>query len=414
VKTRKGLFYQGGPFLIAILIVVLVFVYPNGKASLSAHEKERVAVSSHTNVLIGNYIKNATMEDKMYIPYFGSSELRRIDEFHPSVLAKKYDRDYRPFLFGKAGTQSLTHYGFLISMKDELRGKKAIFIVSPQWFVPGGVPEAYFKMYFSPLQMYDNLIAMKKPNDGDRYYATRLLRYGFIQQQSILCDILREVEKGVAPKGFHKLYCQIQYELLMQEDQIYGRIGIPQRDLKQYTKGLPDEYSLRKLDELARRIGEASSTNNDFQIKNSFYKKRLSMDIKRLHNAQKSYDYTKSLEFGDFELVLSKMAELDMDVLFILPPVNGLWSDYTGFSQDMLQEWAKKIRFQLEDQGFTNILDLTTKYREDYFMQDTIHLGWRGWVAIDERSFPFLENKTETTRRYEIKKSYFEKEWANQ
>ena len=40
-----------------------------------------------------------------------------------------------------------------------------------------------------------------------------------------------------------------------------------------------------------------------------------------------------------------------------------------------------------------NIADLSTKGNQPYFMEDTIHLGWRGWLAADEYIQPFLDSK---------------------
>ena len=62
-------------------------------------------------------------------------------------------------------------------------------------------------------------------------------------------------------------------------------------------------------------------------------------------------------EYGDFQVALEQLAEKNVDVLFVIPPVNKRWSDYTGLSQDMLQQVARKLKYQLQEQGFTNIAD---------------------------------------------------------
>ena len=69
----------------------------------------QAASSMSANVLKGENIKNEAMAEN-YVPFIGSSELSRMDAFHPSVLAQKYHRNYRPFLMGMAGTQDLTHF----------------------------------------------------------------------------------------------------------------------------------------------------------------------------------------------------------------------------------------------------------------------------------------------------------------
>ena len=42
----------------------------------------------------------------------------------------------------------------------------------------------------------------------------------------------------------------------------------------------------------------------------------------------------------------------------------------------------KKFRYQLESQGFTNIADFSKKGGDPYFVKDTIHIGWLGWLAF--------------------------------
>ena len=70
--------------------------------------------------------------------------------------------------------------------------------------------------------------------------------------------------------------------------------------------------------------------------------------------------------------------------IFIIPPVNKKWMDYAGLREDMYQQTVQKIRYQLESQGFTNIADFSKDGGEAFFMKDTIHLGWLGWLAFDK------------------------------
>lgn len=88
--------------------------------------------------------------------------------------------------------------------------------------------------------------------------------------------------------------------------------------------------------------------------------------------------------------------------MFIIPPVNEKWSDYTGLSQEMLQGFAKKIKFQLNSQGFNRIADFVNQAGTNYFMEDTIHLGWKGWLAADQQIRPFLEENHITASKYHL------------
>lgn len=50
---------------------------------------------------------------------------------------------------------------------------------------------------------------------------------------------------------------------------------------------------------------------------------------------------------------------------------------------------------------------MTDKANEPYFMQDTIHLGWKGWLTADQYIQPFLENKQPVEVNYQINNSKF-------
>ena len=45
-------------------------------------------------------------------------------------------------------------------------------------------------------------------------------------------------------------------------------------------------------------------------------------------------------------------------------------------------------------------------------MQDTIHLGWNGWLAFDKAVHPFL-TKEEPTPTYQLNNQFFSQDWAN-
>jgi D-alanine transfer protein len=146
---KKKLLLAIGPFLAALMIIGFIVFSPiNLFQKPSEKAIHRSASSMSVNVLKGNALKNEAMASGHYLPFFGSSELSRVNEFHPSVLAQKYNRDYEPYLLGAAGTQYLTHYFMLNSMKQELKGKKVVFVISPQWLVKDGVGDPKFSLFY--------------------------------------------------------------------------------------------------------------------------------------------------------------------------------------------------------------------------------------------------------------------------
>ena len=143
-----------------------------------------------------------------------------------------------------------------------------------------------------------------------------------------------------------------------------------------------------------------------------YWNKRLKDNYRQLKGRQAKFNYLASPEYSDFELVLNQFALDKTDVLFVIPPVNRQWSQYTGLSLKMLAQFDNKIKYQLQSQGFNNIVDLSKDGGEKYFMQDTIHLGWRGWLKLDQAVKPFLTKK-QPAPNYRINDYFYSPKWQN-
>ncbi|EOT40350.1 D-alanyl-lipoteichoic acid biosynthesis protein DltD [Enterococcus columbae] len=403
-----------GPICAALVLLAGLFFSPIDFHLVNQKEISQAATSMSAQVIKGNAIKNRAFEEKHYVPFFGSSELSRISAFHPSTLAEKYQRGYVPFLLGAPGTQSLTHFLMLQSMGKELSDKKIVFVLSPQWFVPTGVTTDYFDRYFSKQQTYQWLAQLTTINQEDQYFAKRLLNYQMVQKDWLLYPALQKVANGQYPSHLQLLASQLMENFYKHEDQLFGGLDLisKQEPIEKAKRILPKAYSYEKLDQLAYQIGSKRVGNTPFMIDRHYYQHKIRPLLHELKGAQQTFDYRYSPEFSDFELVLATMAKYHIQPLFIIPPVNQEWSNYTGLSQEMLQQFAEKIKFQLTSQGFTNIADFTNQANTPYFLQDTIHLGWRGWLASDQYIRPFLmQSMVNQAPKYKIQDYFFSNQW---
>ncbi|MDR0886922.1 MAG: D-alanyl-lipoteichoic acid biosynthesis protein DltD [Clostridiales Family XIII bacterium] len=393
-KLKRRFLFAILPLILAFVLLGSVFIVPFHLGDVSSKKTMRAASSISSSIYKSNLIKKQAMRAPEYVPFIGSSELNRFDITHPSVLAAKYNRDYTPFLLGSAGTQSLSHFLMLYSMRDVLEDKKAVFIVSPQWFQKKGIDEGSFEGSYSPLQLYEWLCDANPADKGSQYFASRMLTFDFIAQDATLKSSLEYLSSGRRPTKNLLKHCALQKSLLKKEDSFFGRYFPESHEQKiaKRAKQLPAQYDYETIKKVAAKYAKKEANNNPYLIKNSFYNIRIKPVEKRLKNSQTKLDYRSSPEFGDFELVLSQFAENNMDVMFIFPPINSRWTAHTGLSDEMLQAFYEKLATQLNDQGFTNIVDLSNCGKEPYFMEDTIHLGWLGWLAMDKAVEPFLAN----------------------
>ncbi|HCM86268.1 MULTISPECIES: D-alanyl-lipoteichoic acid biosynthesis protein DltD [Enterococcus] len=411
---KKKLFGIFGPILLATVLLVLLFFSP---FKINSNDPKLIKAASSSmagNVLRGNSITKEALSTDNYVPFFGSSELSRISPFHPSVLAEKYDRGYTPFLMGAPGTQSLTQFMMMQSLGNELKDRKVVFIISPQWFVKQGIKRDYFDAYYSPEQTLNWLLNLKKVQASDQYLAHRLTHYGVVKKDERLERMLDAVMDGQLPDKTDITFSKLKLNMLEREDELFSTIGMisKQDAIDKNVSALPENYDQHELNTLANRSGKRATEGNEFGIQQRFYKQRIKPHMNLLADSQKNWDYRYSPEFSDFQLALDQLAKEHTDALFIIPPVNGRWAKFTGLSDEMLQQFSNKIKYQLTSQGFTNIADYTNQQNTPYFMQDTIHLGWKGWLAADQKVAPFLKDRKSQAENYQINNQYFlSKEW---
>ena len=411
----KRLWLIFGPvFLAGLLVLLLIFFYPNTRSHNLTEEKYSAAsISAESFKERSQKVRALTDPDMRFVPFFGSSEWMRFDSMHPAVLAEKYDRSYRPYFMGQAGAAALSQYFGIQQITSELENKQAVFVISPQWFTKEDHDPTIFQTYFNN----DQLTAFLENQSGDaasRYAANRLLK----QNPGVsMKSIVEKLAKGEKLSEFDQRMITISAQLNEKQSALFGQFSIRGRlrykdQVEKYLSSLPDQFSYEELENIARKEGEENTTNNDLGVENHFYNTKLKKDLKKWEGSQKNYNYLKSPEYNDLQLVLDQFAKSKVNVLFVFQPVNKKWMDYTGLSEEMYQHAVEKIRYQLESQGFTNIADFSKNGGDPYFVKDTIHIGWLGWLAFDKVVNPFLSNPT-TAPNYQMNDRFFSQDWAN-
>ena len=411
----KRLWLIFGPIFVAgLLVFLLICFYPSSPSHNLMEEKYSAAsVSTESFKERSQKVRALTDPNMGFVPFLGSSEWVRFDSVHPAVLAEKYNRPYRPYFLGQAGATSLIHYFGLQQILPEIENKQAVFVISPQWFTQSDVDSSAFQSYFNS----DQLTAFLENQSGDvasRYAANRLLK----QNPGVsMKSIVEKLAKGEKLSEFDQRMITISAQLNEKQSALFGQFsirgGLRYKDhVEKYLSSLPDQFSYEELENIARKEGEENTTNNDLGVENHFYNTKLKKDLKEWEGSQKNYSYLKSPEYNDLQLVLDQFAKSKVNVLFVFQPVNKKWMDYTGLSEEMYQHAVEKIRYQLESQGFTNIADFSKNGGDPYFVKDTIHIGWLGWLAFDKVVNPFLSNPT-TAPNYQMNDRFFSQDWAN-
>lgn len=410
----KRLWLIFGPIFVAgLLVFLLICFYPSSPSHNLMEEKYSASsISAESFKERSQKVRALTDPDMRFVPFFGSSEWMRFDSMHPAVLAEKYDRSYRPYFMGQAGAATLSQYFGIQQITSELENKQAVFVISPQWFTKEDHDPTIFQTYFNN----DQLTAFLENQSGDaasQYAANRLLK----QNPGVsMKSIVEKLAKGEKLSEFDQSMINISSQLNEKQSALFGQFSIRGRlrykdNVEKYLSSLPDQFSYEELENIARKDAEENTTNNDLGVENHFYNTKLKKDWKKWEGSQKNFNFLKSPEYNDLQLVLDQFAKSKVNVIFVFQPVNKKWMDYTGLSEEMYQHTVEKIRYQLESQGFTNIADFSKNGGDPYFVKDTIHIGWLGWLAFDKVVNPFLSNPT-TAPDYQMNDRFFSKDWA--
>lgn len=413
MHNGKRLWSIFGPVILAFLLVVILFSLPIKKQHSLTTEKQ-AAVSLSPIVFKNQSLKQQAIGDKShrFVPFFGSSELKRMDRYHPSVMAARY-HNYTPFLFGSRGTQSLPQFFNINSMENQMTDQKAVYIISPQWFTKRGVETPAFKFYNGS---YADLTWLKSANPHsayDRYVAKRLL--ALLGDEGTVGAGAYKIASGKPLNSWDRLSINVRLNMLKHADALFSELQLNknyENHILPNVKKLPKKYNYNQLYNGAVKTGEHDTTNNRFSIRNGFYTKRVKPHLKQLKGAQRKFNYTASPEYGDLQVVLNQFKNTNSNVLFVIPPVNAKWERFTGLDMKMYYRTVDKIKFQLREQGFTHILDLSHDGSKSGFMEDTIHIGWAGWVKFDRASNQFISNK-QPQPHYHMSDKFLSKRWAN-
>ncbi|MFS9000228.1 D-alanyl-lipoteichoic acid biosynthesis protein DltD [Streptococcus infantis] len=411
----KRLWLIFGPVFVAgLLVCLLICFYPSSPSHNLMEEKYSAAsISAESFKERSQKVRALTDPDMRFIPFLGSSEWIRFDSMHPGVLAEKYNRSYRPYFMGQAGAASLSQYFGLQQITSELENKQAVFVISPQWFTKEEHDAPTFQSFFNN----DQLTAFLENQSGDlaaQYAATRLLKKN---PRVPMKGIVEKLAKNEQLSDFDQTMVNLSAEFNERQAALFGQFSIHGRlkykdHVEKYLSSLPEQFSYEELENIARKDAEENTTNNDLGMENHFYTTQLKKDLKNLEGYQKNYNFLQSTEYNDLQLVLDQFAKSKVNVLFVFQPVNQKWMNYTGLSEEMYQHSIEKIRYQLESQGFTNIADFSKNGGDPYFVKDTIHIGWLGWLAFDKVVNPFLSNPI-TAPNYQMNDRFFSQDWAN-
>lgn len=324
---------------------------------------------------------------------FGSSEFESSLGYitHPFIFFNNKRTGFQINLNGKAGYKCLVHAANFGALGSSLSGKKVVFVLSPQWFTSGGIDEKTFEANSSELQVDGFLFNNKIRISEKKLLASRMLSISKnkpnkdFEMMRNLCSLYSKDDVITVSKRFLLYpYYWMKYQLLSIKDDINADTMLNTKD-KQVKYITPQNQDINWKNELlkATTLAEKSSNSNPYGIENKTFTNNFGKDLAKSKNSAKKSSYKVSPEYEDFKLLLQVCKDEGIKPLILNIPVNGYWYDYTGFSKEDRKDYYEKINSIVKDYGF-EVADFSQYEYDKYFLKDPSHLGWKGWVYVDE------------------------------
>ncbi len=380
--------------LVAFVLFAAFVFFPNSwiKAWISDAHVEQAKTSMAPLMFQGMYLQERMLQESNSMPLYGSSELNRFDPFHPYNYVRATDAPYSTFMIGRGGMQSITHFLNFAAQEGNLKDKKIVFIISPQWFTAKGMEELHFSPNYSMLHAYD--LAFNKEIDPTlrNDAMERLLQFDTVKRDHLLRAMYQfKMSDGKEKPIVGRLAMmagRVQKALLEKKDLYYSLFPSTSHNLKSNDKLITNQTFEQQLQH-AEAYGQ-KRVSNELMIENKFYKRLENSNLKKLEGFRKHVDYTESPEYQDFQLVIDVLKDAGAKPLFVSIPVNGRWYDYAQYPQDRRQAYYKKME-QVLTTADVPYVDFSDHEYDPYFIMDTIHIAWKGWVYLDQELDKYWE-----------------------
>ena len=385
--------------IISVIIFAILFNISLNRQYEALNGKKDISKLKHTyNQIIrdrGGLLKDE-MHDEGDLMLLGSSELSSTVDQNPINVFPFKGAEYDVSIYGRAHTQTLQH-STIISNTNNINSKdKVAIVVSAQWFESGyGINGNEFSVNFSELQFFEFFKNSKIDKENKIYYAKRI------------SNLLKESGEY----GEERIYADLYYKNNLISKSILTILK-PYYNLKEYMlntkdkvqtikalKGLEDtkENKIKNInweEEYAKAESQGASkvTSNYINVDDEYYDTYLRDKYDSLKGKSNGVELLESKEVEDYKFFLDICKDIDVKPLVILMPVNGLYYDHLGLTKDKRTEFYETIESIAKEKGF-DVLNLQNKEYEKYYLSDVMHLGWKGWLNIDEEMYKYFNKR---------------------
>lgn len=315
---------------------------------------------------------------------FGSSEWyisKKIVEMCPQTVFGENVTGVNMVYLGEGYDQSLWQVIAAGAYANKVSNKKVMIVVSPQWFFKNNGDQSKFYTKFNYSLYRDFVQNSDISQETKDYVRQRVTDLGIDSGQvaaanhDTVVDTLNDVAYA-------------EGDDLSLRSKLANVIAISPKNSATRNAGVSTgEPDWDALMQQAEADGEAACTNNDYGIYDAYWEKYHTYMPELYENFHEA-----DAEYQDFACFLEVCRECGLEPLVTILPVHGQWYDLANVSKDERASYYQKIR-DICDQYGAAYADFSSCEYEKYFLCDTVHPGWKGWVRIERSFYDFVNDR---------------------
>lgn len=386
-KQRTSCLGPGQKLLVAVLCGLLLlgvglvvfdtFILPsNGRADTSKLYDYVYADGKSENA---DFVL-ANMSDDGYL-CFGSSEFyisKDLVSMCPQAVFGENNTGVDMAFIGEGFDQSLWQAIAAGAYGDRVKNKKVMLIVSPQWFFKGNGDQDKFYTKFS-YSLYRAFAQNPDISDETKVYVRqRCAALGVDANQLAAAskdtpvDVLNDLAYAYADS------CRLRTDVSNIINLAPSKTEVR---MTGQSSGEPDWQTLLRE---AKTEGQESCTNNDFGVYDAYWEKNHQYMPELFENFHEADE-----EYADLACFLEVCHEVGLEPLVCILPVHGSWYDLADVAPEERANYYQHIR-DICDAANVPYADFSSCEYEKYFLCDTVHPGWIGWVRIEEAFYDYV------------------------
>ena len=261
---------------------------------------------------------------------------------------------------------------------SRVRNKKIMIVVSPQWFFKGNGDQDKFESKFS-YSLYRAFAQNPGISDESKAYVRRRCQELGVDEGQ-LAAASHDSPLDAVNDWFFSLADSWRLRSQVPNIVSLAPSKSPARTAGEPT-GEPDWDALLAA---ARSEGAAASTSNDYGVYDDYWERNHQYMPELFENFHEA-----DSEYADLACLLDVCDELGLDPMVCILPVHGSWYDLADVSVSERASYYQRVRDICDDAGAA-YADFSSCEYERYFLCDTVHPGWVGWVRIERAFYDFV------------------------